>query len=91
MYHLQTVINNYLIYCQNQKRLDPKTLKAYRIDLTQFTSQIRVEDEVFEAYYNYGTLYYLKGNYSKALEYYEYALDEVPETLTMDVTLLHTI
>lgn len=46
-------------------------------------------NEVFEAYYNYGTLYYLKGNYSKALEYYEYALDEVPETLTMDVTLLH--
>ena len=46
-------------------------------------------NEIFEAYYNYGTLNYLKGNYQKALEYFEYALDEVPETLTMDVTLLH--
>lgn len=46
-------------------------------------------NEVFEAYYNYGTLNYLKNNYHKALEYYEYALNEVPETLTMDVTLLH--
>lgn len=46
-------------------------------------------NEIFEAYYNYGTLNYLKGNYQKALEYYEYALDEVPETLAMDVTLLY--
>lgn len=44
MYHLQTIINNYLTYCQNQKRLDPKTLKAYRIDLTQFASQVMVQD-----------------------------------------------
>ena len=36
MYNLQTQINNYLEYCQNQKRLDSKTLKAYRIDLKQF-------------------------------------------------------
>ncbi len=46
-------------------------------------------NEIFEVYYNYGTLNYLKGNYQTALEYYQYALDEVPETLTMDVTLLH--
>ena len=26
----------YLHYCLNQKELDPKTVKAYRIDLTQF-------------------------------------------------------
>lgn len=44
MYHLQTIINNYLTYCQNQKRLNPKTLKAYRIDLTQFASQVMVQD-----------------------------------------------
>ena len=31
--------NSYLKYCQNQKRLDNKTLKAYRIDLRQFTEQ----------------------------------------------------
>lgn len=46
-------------------------------------------NEIFEVYYNCGTLSYLKGNYSKALEYYQYALNEVPETLTMDVTLLN--
>lgn len=36
---LQTHIKNYLTYCQDQKRLDSKTLKAYRIDLTQFQQQ----------------------------------------------------
>lgn len=40
MYNLQTQINNYLEYCQNQKRLDSKTLKAYRIDLKQFLLDI---------------------------------------------------
>lgn len=29
-------INDYLNYCRSQKRLDEKTLKAYRTDLTQF-------------------------------------------------------
>lgn len=46
-------------------------------------------NEVFEAYYNYGTLSYLKGNYQNALEYYDCALDDVPQTLVMDVTLLY--
>lgn len=30
------IIENYLIYCNTQKRLDLKTLKAYIIDLSQF-------------------------------------------------------
>ena len=33
---LSTHIQNYLTYCKNQKRLDEKTLKAYRLDLEQF-------------------------------------------------------
>lgn len=33
---LQQLTNDYLKYCRNQKRLDEKTLKAYRIDLAQF-------------------------------------------------------
>ena len=41
---LQMQENNYLEFCQFQKRLDSKTLKAYRIDLTQFTNQITVND-----------------------------------------------
>ncbi len=36
MTKLQSVIPEYLSYCKNQKRLDPKTVKAYRIDLSQF-------------------------------------------------------
>lgn len=39
MNNLQTHIQNYLEYCQLQKRLDAKTLKAYRIDLRQFQAE----------------------------------------------------
>ena len=42
MNNLEIIIEEYLAYCQNQKRLDRKTLKAYRIDLTQFMSPIDV-------------------------------------------------
>lgn len=40
MNNLQTYMNQYLTYCQHQKRLDAKTLRAYRIDLNQFASQV---------------------------------------------------
>lgn len=36
MNELETQVTNYLDYCRNQKRLDEKTLRAYRIDLDQF-------------------------------------------------------
>ena len=36
MHNLQSKITDYLNYCQTQKRLDTKTLKAYRIDLGLF-------------------------------------------------------
>ena len=39
MNNLQTLIQNYLEYCSTQKCLDKKTLKAYRIDLRQFSEQ----------------------------------------------------
>lgn len=35
---LFAITENYLDYCKTQKRLDPKTLKAYRTDLCQFIS-----------------------------------------------------
>ena len=41
---LQTQISDYLHFCQVQRRLDSKTLKAYRIDLRQFASQITKND-----------------------------------------------
>lgn len=36
MKSLENTIKKYLIFCQDQKRLDAKTLKAYSIDLKQF-------------------------------------------------------
>lgn len=39
---LETATQDYLKYCRSQKRLDDKTLKAYRIDLRQFTAQIHI-------------------------------------------------
>ena len=36
MYCLQDYLSEYLEYCQYRKRLDSKTLKAYRIDLKQY-------------------------------------------------------
>lgn len=56
MSDLQTHIKNYLEYCEYQKRLDEKTLKAYRIDLRQFSEQccsIGISDitpEILETY-----------------------------------------
>lgn len=44
MNNLQTHIENYLEFCRMQKRLDKKTLKAYRIDLRQFSEQISITE-----------------------------------------------
>ena len=44
MNDLQTHLTNYLEYCQKQKRLDEKTLRAYRIDLTQFFNYVQLTD-----------------------------------------------
>lgn len=58
---LETLISGYLDFCQYQKRLDPKTLKAYRIDLRQFaeylpvTSVSQITLEMLEAFI--GTLH----------------------------------
>ena len=46
MYDLKTHIKNYLKYCTTQKCLDEKTLKAYQIDLRQFSEQISILDVV---------------------------------------------
>lgn len=40
MTEIKNNINNYLDYCKSQKRLDEKTLKAYHIDLNQFSDKI---------------------------------------------------
>lgn len=44
MNQLQQIIPNYLDYCHYQKKLNSKTLKAYRIDLTQFLSYMQSTD-----------------------------------------------
>ena len=48
MNDLQTLIKKYMDYCNVQKCLDEKTLKAYRIDLRQFSEQI-CTDEVIKS------------------------------------------
>ena len=56
MNNLKLLISNYLEYCRTQKRLDEKTLKAYLIDLKQFSELISCEEitliapETLEAY-----------------------------------------
>lgn len=42
MNSLHTHAQKYLEYCEFQKRLDKKTLKAYRIDLRQFSEQFNL-------------------------------------------------
>ena len=44
MNNLQSFIEDYLKFCHSQKRLDEKTLKAYRIDLRQFYNLASVTD-----------------------------------------------
>lgn len=44
MNNLQLLISNYLEYCETQKRLDEKTLKAYIIDLKQFSTLISCKE-----------------------------------------------
>ena len=41
-------VHEYLCMCGNQKNLDPKTLKAYRIDLRQFTGYLAGRDAAFD-------------------------------------------
>lgn len=56
MNNLQICIKDHLNYCANQKRLDTKTLKAYRIDLKQFSEHItsdNVSDITSRALDNY--------------------------------------
>ncbi len=47
MYSLETLKENYLSHCKIQKELDAKTVKAYRIDLTQFIAFSSGFDEPF--------------------------------------------
>lgn len=35
-------ISDYLDFCRANKRLDPKTIKAYKIDLAQFATNMTI-------------------------------------------------
>ena len=51
--NLQEKVKPYLEYCTYRKELDAKTVKAYRIDLTQFFSYVQStepEKETIEQY-----------------------------------------
>ncbi len=45
--NLQTLIKKYLNYCELQKGLNPKTIKAYRIDLGQFRSYAKKQENSY--------------------------------------------
>lgn len=47
MHSLERLKENYLLHCKTQKELNAKTLKAYRIDLTQFILFSSNSDEPF--------------------------------------------
>ena len=54
--NLQDKVKPYLEYCTYRKELDTKTIKAYRIDLTQFFSYVQSaepEKETIEQYITY--------------------------------------
>lgn len=42
------LIQQYLDACENQKKLDPKTIKAYKIDLRQFQEYLDDENIEFD-------------------------------------------
>lgn len=55
MNNFSDTFNKYLDYCTDQKRLDGKTLKAYKIDLKQFSEQMptdisSITPEMLETY-----------------------------------------
>ena len=53
MKNLEGKVRSYLEYCEVQKRLDGKTLKAYRIDLRQFLEQmvdVEITVDLLEGY-----------------------------------------
>jgi integrase/recombinase XerD len=49
MLNLSELVNNYLIYCEYQKNLDHKTLKAYRIDLKQYSDYINIHTFIIDS------------------------------------------
>ena len=44
MSNLEITMETYLTFCQDQKRLDYKTMKAYQINLKQFSKQIMLTE-----------------------------------------------
>ena len=49
--NLKELILQYLLKCELQNNLDKKTLKAYRIDLEQFSNFMIGKDDFFKRIY----------------------------------------
>jgi len=45
MESMRTLLDRYFLFCKDQKELDEKTLKAYRIDLRQFQEFVELYEE----------------------------------------------
>ena len=47
MQSMTETINQYLKFCQHQKNLNRKTVKAYRIDLQQFMEFLNEQEIIY--------------------------------------------
>ena len=74
MNNLQDTINTYLIFCQFQKRLDRKTLKAYRIDLKQYKEYTTNDFDAAISTVSYTHLDVYKRQTGSIISFFKYAL-----------------
>lgn len=61
----QNQLPHYLHYCLDQKELDPKTIKAYRIDLTQFFQYLTEQGMEMDKDGINQYLFYIHGRYKQ--------------------------
>lgn len=61
--NIKKQIRDYLEHCKYEKNLDPKTLKAYEIDLRQFVSFIGAESCVYSKGVLQSYIAHLQSNY----------------------------
>ena len=47
MYNINNLVETYLSYCQMRKRLDIKTVRAYRADLSAYSDYLNAQQADF--------------------------------------------
>ena len=83
MENLQTLTENYLKYCRTQKCLDEKTLKAYRIDLRQFSEEPSLE-KIIEKENIEVTEEDIEAEYKKYADAYNMDIDTIKKAVSAE-------